>query len=386
MKRIIISGKIVCDEVFDGSVVVEDGIITDVVHGEIKNLSAEKGEIFKFDSFILPSFVELHAHGGNGYDFSDSTAEAYDEIFNAHLSHGVTYMCPTLTSCPFDKLVNALEFAKRYKQHEMFAGLHLEGPFLSPVMCGAQNKDCIYTPDADKLVILSSYSDIIARISAAPEVTGVIEFAEKMISLGVKMSIGHSNANAAEFAHAKEVGFDSVTHLYSSTSSRHKEGSYVRAGIIEAALADSDIYIELIGDGHHVSRENIILTNKCAPQRVCLVSDAMRAAGLKGAVYESYLGEIIPENRVILEDGVAKLPDRSSFAGSLAIGDTMLKAMCADYGIPITKVSEMMSETPSKALGINCRGRLARGYVGDITAVNKSYETEAVFVRGIRRI
>ncbi len=382
MKRLIISGKIVTNEVFTGSVIIEDGIIRDIVKGKC----TLDGESYVSDGYVLPSFIELHAHGGAGYDFSDNSKESYDAILKEHLSHGVTHICPTLTSCPFDKLVRSIEFAYDYAHHPMFGGLHLEGPFLSPVMCGAQNKDCIYTPSAQMSDTIKAHAAIIKRITAAPEVEGVLEFAKKLLPCGVKMSIGHSNADADEFYKAKAVGFDCVTHLYSSTSTRHKKGSYVRGGIIEATLADDEIFIELIGDGHHVSRENIILTNKCASGRVCLVSDAMRAAGLSDDHTESYLGEILPENRVILEDGVAKLPDRSSFAGSLAVGDTMLRSMCENYRLPITTVSEMLSSSPAKLLGLSDRGRLAKGLAADITVTDNSYKTEAVFIGGVRKI
>ena len=117
--------------------------------------------------------------------------------------------------------------------------------------------------------------------------------------------------------------------------------------------------------------------------RVGLVADAMRAAGLDSDSGESYLGEILPENRVIIEDGVAKLPDRSSFAGSLASGDMMVSALCKDYGLELTVVSRMMSEAPASMLGIghSC-GRLLPGFAADVTVLDENYKTSAVISAG----
>lgn len=154
-------------------------------------------------------------------------------------------------------------------------------------------------------------------------------------------------------------------------------------GAEEEALINDNLTVELIGDGHHVSRENFLVTMRCkGTGRVAVVSDAMRGAGEDG-ISESWLGEKLPENRVIIEDGVAKLPDRSSFAGSLAVGDTMVRTLVKGYGISLPVVSEMMSLTPAKLLGISgSRGKLEEGYIADITVLDESLRTRSVYLSG----
>lgn len=388
MKRLLIeNGRIVrTDGISSGSLLIEDGRIADA---DYRGEPPEDSE--RFDArggYVLPGFIELHAHGGGGYDFVDAveseSGDVFDRIYGVHLSHGVTRLCPTLTASTSEKTLSFLESCEQLKHRRGFAGCHLEGPFLSPLMCGAQNLSNLRIPDERTIDRLCGYAGIIARITAAPELEAVDKLCRRMTSLGVRMSAGHSAADAETLRRAADMGFDQITHLFCSCSQRIKRGGHVYGGIVEEALINNHFSVELIGDGHHVSRENILLTLKCkGADRVSLVSDAMRAAGCESDSGESYLGEILPENRVILEDGVAKLPDRSSFAGSLASGDMMVSALCGDYGLPLPVVSRMMSETPAKMLGsaASC-GRLLPGFDADITILDEKYKTTAVISSG----
>ena len=470
MKRLLITnGKLVLrDTIVDGGLLCENGIISDVGYtGD----TPDDTELVDADGcYVLPGFIEPHAHGGGGYDFIDNTETAFDEIFKLHRAHGVTQLCPTLCACGEESMFEFLSLASRLSDRTGFAGVHLEGPFLSPAMSGAQNRSRLLPPDERIIERLEYYKDIIARITAAPELNGVDILARRMKCAGVSMSIGHSAADAETARRALRLGFDSVTHLFCSTSGRTKYGGFVRGGIIEAALLDDDCYIELIGDGHHVSPESFRLALKCrGADKICVVSDAMRAAfevvkpdstdcrenavssgrhGCENTVAapnaypnlntvsntcpnlntvsnahpsfnaapnacpnlnnapnacpnlnnapnaysnlnttstgESYLGAILPENRVILEDGVAKLPDRTSFAGSLAVGDSMVESLCGNYGLDLATVSRMMSAAPAALLGLTGRGQLRAGYHADIVLLGKDYRTNAVFIDGKR--
>ncbi len=440
MKRLLITnGKLVLrDSIIGGGLLCENGIIAEV--GYIGDTPDDTELVDADGCYVLPGFIEPHAHGGGGYDFIDNTETAFDEIFKLHRAHGVTQLCPTLCACGEESMFEFLSLASRLSDRAGFAGVHLEGPFLSPAMSGAQNRSRLLLPDERIIERLEYYKDIIARITAAPEIDGVDTLARRMKCAGVSMSIGHSAADAETARRALRLGFDSVTHLFCSTSGRTKYGGFVRGGIIEAALLDDDCYIELIGDGHHVSPESFRLAMKCrGADKICVVSDAMRAAfevvkpdstdcrenavsssrhGCENTVAapnacpnlnnapnacpnlnnapnaysnlnttstgESYLGAILPENRVILEDGVAKLPDRTSFAGSLAVGDSMVESLCQNYGLDLVTVSRMMSATPAALLGLTGRGQLRAGYHADIVLLGKDYRTNAVFIDGKR--
>ena len=402
MKRLLITnGKLVLrDTIVDGGLLCENTRSSCV--GYIGDTPDDTELVDATGCYVLPGFIEPHAHGGGGYDFIDNTETAFDEIFKLHRAHGVTQLCPTLCACGEESMFEFLSLASRLSDRAGFAGVHLEGPFLSPAMSGAQNRSRLLLPDERIIERLEYYKDIIARVTAAPELDGVDTLARRMKCAGVSMSIGHSAADAEAARRALRLGFDSVTHLFCSTSGRTKYGGFVRGGIIEAALLDDDCYIELIGDGHHVSPESFRLALKCrGADKICVVSDAMRAAfevvsadnTASGhhhsnlnttSVGESYLGAVLPENRVILEDGVAKLPDRTSFAGSLAVGDSMVESLCQNYGLDLVTVSRMMSAAPAALLGLTGRGQLRTGYHADIVLLGKDYRTNAVFIDGKR--
>ena len=336
-------------------------------------------------NYLVPAFIELHAHGGDGADFADASKDSFDKIMLTHLKHGVTLICPTLVASEWDKTVNFLKLCDEVAKYSpMFSGVHLEGPFLSPLMCGAQNHSKIIKPTKEKTDELLSFSNLISCVTAAPEIDGVEYLAKKMKAEGVSMSVGHSNATSYEMEKAAAWGFNRVTHLYSSTSRRDKHGSYVIGGIEESALIDDRFTVELIGDGHHVSRESFLLTEKCkGKDGIILVSDAMRAAGCNG-LSESFLGEIKKENRVIIEDGVAKLPDRSSFAGSIAVGDDMTAALCGRYNLPLETVSHMLSAVPAKMLGLKNRGEIKKGYDAELVILDKNYKTKKIISKVAR--
>ncbi len=367
------------------SVMIGGGKILDTNYiGQVTN----DIEVINADgNYLLPSFIELHAHGGGGSDFADMTEEAVDKIMLTHFSHGVTLLCPTFVASPWQKTLDFLKFCdSAIKNHPMFGGVHLEGPFLSPLMCGAQNISSIIAPTPKAVDELAEFSQLLSCVTAAPEIDGIEYLAKRMTAKGVSMSVGHSNADSPTMDKAAVWGFNRVTHLFSSTSRRAKSGSYVIGGIEESALVDDRFAVELIGDGHHASRESILLTEKCkGMNKVAFVSDAMRGAGCYGLT-ESFLGEIRPENRVIIEDGVAKLPDRSSFAGSVAVGDTMVSALCGRYGLPLETVSHMMSSVPARLLSLNKRGKIEKGFDAELILLDKNYKTQKVFSNNTRYI
>lgn len=384
-KQLIVGAKALGSggELTPRNVLIENGKILDADYRNSQQIDAE---IFDArGAYLLPSFIELHAHGGGGCDFGDLTRESFDTVMNTHLAHGVTLLCPTLVTCPWEELVRFLAFCENEgRKHFMFGGTHLEGPFLSTEKCGAQNLSHLISPTEDKIATLEEFSSVIARVTAAPEVDGVLNMASRLNSCGVQMSVGHSAALAPDMERAADAGFTQITHLFSSTTGRTKIGSYVLGGIEECSLIDDRFTVELIGDGHHVSRESLLLVSKCkGKDGVFIVSDAMRAAGESAETTESYIGKISPDNRVIIEDGVAKLPDRSSFAGSIGVGDTMVRALCANYGLPLATVSRMMSEVPARLLGLEGkRGRVENGFDAELTLLDANYRTVAVFSHG----
>lgn len=382
-RKFIIGGTVVSEDTCgDAVIVIENGSVADILPPDSAKL--ENGEVIDASGmYVMPGFVEIHAHGGGGFDFMDASLNAFEEIAQTHLKHGTTSILPTTVACSIESMEKLFDIYRKVKDISKInlLGLHLEGPFISYEMKGAQNPAFVREPtkpEVDRLI--DKNGDIIRMCTAAPELDGIEYMAKRMTDKDITLSIGHSNGICADARRARELGFTHMTHLYSNTPSVRKINQVVYAGLLEAAyLYDFDI--ELIGDGHHVAKEVLELALKIkGADKINLTSDAMRAAGTD--VNESYLGEIAPENRVIIEDGVAKLPDRSFFAGSIATGDIMLKWAVNTCGISLCDASKMLSATPARIIGESKKGVLCKGADADIILVGKNLDIEQVYVMG----
>ena len=386
MTKVFKNGKIVFpDKTEEGVLVVKDGKIKgfslDQAEPDAEVIDAEGG-------YILSGFIDIHVHGGGGADFMDGTCEAFERAIQTHLAHGTTTICPTTMSAEMCELERAFQTFREVKQRGRCAanvlGLHLEGPFISPKMCGAQRLDLIVSPNGEHIRFLQKNADVIARISCAPEVEGVAQMAEALLPYGIQFSMGHTNATYEQAEVATEKGFTSITHLYSATSGFHKVDQKVHIGVTQAAYGIESLYAELIGDGCHVPKELLRLVTKIKGEdKVCLVTDAMRAAGTE--VSESYLGKVCSENRVIIDDGVAKLPDKSFFAGSIGTMDKALQFAVEKAGLPLHQASKLVSLTPATLMKIeDQKGSIAVGKDADIVVTDKELHVKQVYVQGER--
>ncbi len=372
--------------VFGKNLVLKDGKIVGTVEDE-----SVDGDIYDArGGYVLPGFVELHAHGGGGFDFMDQTEEAFLSVVDTHFKNGVTTLLPTCVSAPLSELEKFFGLYRRMQTRcktATLGGVHLEGPFLSMAMKGAQNPRYLLSPEKSAVdELLSAGRDVIKRITAAPELDGAEYLAQESVKRGIKLCIGHSDATAEQTIKAVDWGYTHITHLYSNTPSNRKIGQRVFAGIVEAAYLKDEISIELIGDGRHVAKETMLMATKMkGVDKTALVSDAMRAAGTNDTV--SYLGAKLPENQVIVEDGVAKMPDRSFYAGSIASGISMLKNAVLNYGISLTDASTMMSLTPAKLAGVDDKkGSIEKGKDADIVVIDKNFNVEMVLSVGNRSV
>jgi len=384
MKRIVIkNGNVIIDgKILKQNIFLEDGKISDTDFcGEIPD---DAVVIDAEDNYVSPGFIDIHVHGGGGYDFMDCTVEAMCEISRVHLLNGATTIVPTAVSSDFDSILHLIEVYKCSKDMcPNFCGIHLEGPYISKNQKGAHKEHLLHSPNEYETKQLLKYGkDVIIRITAAPELENMKEFAKVMVQNGIGMSIGHTDATSDIALSAMKNGFSHVTHLYSATPSVRKINQVVKAGVIEAAYLDDDVTVELIADGKHAAVDALKLAVKIkGTDKVVLVTDALRPAGTDAT--ESYLGEKIPENRIIIEDGVAKLPDRSSFAGSIATAATLLEKGINHYGLTLTDTVKMITETPAKVLGLETKGKLQKGYDADVVIFDKNYHIQKVISRGI---
>ena len=313
----------------------------------------------------------------------DCTPEAFTGISNIHLINGTTTMVPTAVSTTLE---NTVELIRTYKENASkypnFYGIHLEGPYISKAQKGAHKEHLLHAPTTEETkLLLSEGKGIIKRITAAPELDNMTEFAETMIASGVHLALGHSDATSDVALDAFKKGFNHITHLYSATTTVRKINQVVKGGIVEAAYLDDNVTVELIADGKHAAVDALRLAVKIkGTDKVAFVTDALRPAGTD--VKESYLGEKIPENRVIIEDGVAKLPDRSSFAGSIATCSTLLEKGVNHYGLSLADTVKMITKTPASILGADKKGSIKNNFDADVVIFDKDYKVEKVILAG----
>lgn len=362
----IISGaKIVSDGQtrtgFD--IVCKDGYIESIQ----KHVPYQSGTLDMDGLYIAPGFIDLHCHGGAGYEFIDCTTAAFREIVNAHYKHGTRVLFPTLSASDTETTVRFLDKSRETMRgfNMVIPGVHLEGPYFSPSMCGAQDTGYIKAPDrGEYLPILREYSDIISRWSYAPELDDGT-FQSTLNQYSVHGSMGHTAAEYTDVERALAGGCDLITHLYSCTSAITRHGGFRRLGVVECAYLFDELYAEVIGDGCHIPPELMRLIVKLkGPAKVCLVTDAIRFACMDRA--ESLKGGTarIP---YIIEDGVAKLEDRSAFAGSIASSDTLLKRT-VNAGISLEDTVSMLTSTPAKIMGLADMGHVIPGFRAVFTA------------------
>ena len=373
----------VCD---GGSVLLADGRIRAV------NAPCPEGArvIDARGGYILPGFIDLHVHGGGGSDFMDADAQSVLTVARAHCAHGTTALVATTMTCEdllLERVIAAFLEAKRLPgDGAELLGLHLEGPFFSAAGKGAQPVGEQRVPTRKLLErILRLGQGSILRWDMAPELPNMEVFAAVMKEHGVMASVAHTNAIAKEAYAAYDAGFSHVTHFYSATSTGHKVNGIVYGGVNEATFLRDDVTIEVIADGRHIPTENMLVAYHFkGPDRMALITDAMRAAGTNRT--HSILGAKDTGVPVIIRDDVAQLPDLSFYAGSIGTMDRALRVAHLRDGIPLAEVSRMLSLTPARLSGcVDRKGSLEPGKDADVVLMDSDFAVHAVYVRGVLR-
>jgi N-acetylglucosamine-6-phosphate deacetylase len=367
----------------NGVVVVRDGKIDYIGEGDIEVAGAEV--IDAGGRYIAPGFIDIHIHGGGGHDFMDGTVEAFLQIAETHARYGTTAMLPTTLTSTKEALFGIFDvYTEACRQNisgAEFLGLHLEGPYFAINQRGAQDPRYIRNPDAAEYMEVLERSGDVRRWSAAPELEGSLEFARYLRSRGVLVSLAHTDALYDEAVVGFENGFTLATHFYSCMNGVTRKNAYRYAGVIESAYLIDEMDVEVIADGIHCPLPLLRLIHKIkGTDRVALITDAMRAAGMPEG--PSVLGSLADGLEVIVEGGVAKLPDRSSFAGSVATADRLVRTM-VEAGIPLVEVMRMMATTPARLLGVEYRkGALVVGKDADIVVFDEDIRVGMTMVAG----
>jgi N-acetylglucosamine-6-phosphate deacetylase len=382
----IFNGKVITPITIleNASVLVSEGKILGIVEGN-PNFS-EALEIDAKGQYISPGFMDIHLHGGGGSDFMDGTAEAFLIIAETHAKYGTTAMYPTtLTAEPEDLVatLDAFETAnKKNTKGATMLGMHLEGPYFAMNQKGAQDPRFIRNPDKSEYENLIKNYKTISRWSAAPELPGAIEFGKFLVENNILPAIAHTDAIYEEAEEAFRNGYTLATHFYSAMLGVTRRNAYRYAGVVEAAYLIDNMDVEIIADGAHLPAPLLKLIYKIkGPNRIALITDAMRAAAMPEG--KSLLGGIKNGVEVIVEDGVAKMPDKSSFAGSVATFDRLVRTMLSLTEAPLLDIITMASLTPAKIMKVQDRkGSLEMGKDADIIIFDNDVNIQMTMVEG----
>jgi N-acetylglucosamine-6-phosphate deacetylase len=219
-------------------------------------------------------------------------------------------------------------------------------------------------------------------VSAAPELEGGMDFGKTAKELAIVASVAHTDADFQTISKAKENGYTLMTHLYSGMKGVTRKNSFRIAGAVEAGLYFDDLFVEIIADGRHLPMELLQFIYKCkGADRICLITDAIRAGGMQNGS-RTVIGSLKNGLPVIVEDDVAKLLDRQSFAGSTATADRVYQTMSQAIGKDMVALSKMASLTPARVMGFTDRGEIAVGKRADLLIVNENLNIKQVIYGG----
>lgn len=367
-----------------------------IENGRIAAISPENGHFdaeTEYDAggrYVSPGFIDLHVHGGGGYDFMDGTVEAALGAARTHLAHGTTLLLPTTVACADEELERvfaALRAARTAPgpKPDLY-GIHLEGPYLAPEQKGAIDPRYLKLPEpahVERLLALGGAD--IKRITLACELPGALELCDRMGEAGVLLSIGHSDAEYAAVCAAVAHGCSLVTHLYSAMSTLRRRGAYRYLGLVESAYLIDALSVEIIADGKHLPPEllRLILKEK-DNDAISLITDAMRGAGQPDGTI-ARLGSLARGQDAIVRDGVAFVMDGSCFAGSVCTADRCVRTIWRQADVPLHRAVAMMTQNPARVLGLDGRkGALRPGFDADLCVFGEDVAIEDVFVAGCR--
>jgi len=383
-------------KIFNGRVITPSGIIpegTVLIRGDTiasvgKNNIDFPGaiEIDAKGKYVSPGFIDIHVHGGGGYDFMDGTEEAFLKVAETHARYGTTSMLPTTLTGSKEQILNTLAVYEKAnnlnKKGSQFLGIHLEGPYLAMNQRGAQDPRYIRDPDPGEYNEIVNSSSFIKRWSAAPELKGAIEFGRFIKSRGILPAIAHTDAIYEEAEEAFRNGYTLATHFYSAMSGVTRRNAFRYAGVVEAGYLIDEMDVEIIADGVHLPAPLLKLVYKIkGAERTALITDAIRAAAMPPGEY--VLGNINTGMKIISEDGVAKLPDRSSFAGSIATADRLVRTMIHTAGISLEDAITMISATPARIIGVSeKKGALSAGKDADIVLFDQDINISMTIRKG----
>lgn len=360
---------------FQGFVELTDGVISRVSAGQ----PPRPADVTLADGYLLPGLVDLQVNGYFGIEFQTADAARWAEVASRLPSTGTTSLVPTIITAPVDQLAATLRSVREFApglpaDGARVLGVHVEGPFISPVRRGAHNPQWITDPTrASVTELIEAGRGLLRLVTLAPELPGALGAIEQFTGAGVLVSIGHSDAQARQVAAAADRGARMVTHLFNAQRPLgHRE-----PGVVGQALTDSRLTSGLIADLHHVAGQVCGLAFRAAPGRIVLVTDAAAPAGMPPGEY------LLGGQPVTLPDVLGAPPVRAggTLAGSalrldVAVGNAV------SCGVPLPAAAAAATSVPADLIGRPDLGRLAPGAAADLVWLGPDLRTRATWLGG----
>ena len=335
-----------------------------------------EGEMEAEGLYIVPGLVDIHFHGAKGYDFCEATTEAFSNLEEYQMQHGITTVFPATMTLDESILQKILMKAGEYVRSEgkgVIEGITLEGPFLSEAKRGAQNRAFLKKPDVNFYREMQKISgNLIKQVAIAPEEDENMAFITE-ISKETTVSVAHSTADYEMASKAFQSGANHVTHLFNGMNPfLHRE-----PGIVGAALDNQSVYVELIGDGVHIHPSVVrAIFQLFGPERICMISDSLSATGMPD-------GEYCLGGQKVLKKGETAALEDGTLAGSVSNLYECMKKAVHKMHIPLEQAILACTKTPAKSLGVddNC-GSLEEGRKADILIMDSNLDIKKVIKSG----
>ncbi|MEV8340740.1 N-acetylglucosamine-6-phosphate deacetylase [Streptomyces niveus] len=353
----------------------DQGVGVASVGGEAGRGSSDASVLDLTGHWVVPGFVDMHNHGGGGASFTSGGVDEVLKGVRTHQEHGTTTLVASTVTGEMDFLAQRAGFLSELVEQGDLAGIHFEGPFISPCRKGAHSEALLRDPDpAEVRKLLDAARGTARMVTLATELPGGIDSVRLLVEHGVIAAIGHTDATYEQTVEAIDAGATVATHLFNAMPPL----GHRAPGPIAALLEDERVTVELINDGTHLHPAALELAfHRAGAGRVAFITDAMDAAGFGDGVYQ--LGPL----EVEVKDGVARLAVGGSIAGSTLTLDTAFKRAATIDRLPVTDIVRAISANPAKLLGVYDRvGSLEPGKDADLVILDADFAIAGVLRRG----
>jgi N-acetylglucosamine-6-phosphate deacetylase len=380
----------------NGRILTPDGFIDSgyisILDGKISAIGYENvipdntTDIIDADGkIVLPGFIDIHCHGGKGSDVMDATLDDIETIAKYHAEGGTTAFLPTTASSSIEAILRAIDTISQARKSNIdgacIIGAHIEGPYFCYAKRGCHLPKYVRNPRPEEYDMMLEYANDIKSMTLAPEIDGGERLIKDLVENNIVASIGHSDATYEQVLKAIEWGATHVTHMYCAMSTIIKDGPKRISGVVESTLLFDEITTEVIADGKHLPPELIKLVVKAKGiDKVCVVTDAFRGAGMPSGVYT--FGPKDGQEAVV-QDGMSVMPDRTGYASGVVRMKDHIQTLINLVGLSLTDAVKMATIIPAKIIGVDDRmGSLEVGKDANILILDDDIEIHNTVING----